>query len=229
MKRNLVWIYLSVMFVSLFSLTPFAQADVKIVIKANVDMDMSKLKEAATRVEAKNNLDSMKPLLERTLYISGNKVREDTAGGPIIMIVNKDNVIETDLDPKNKQYMKTKYSNADVPPGSECIIKDTGKTKAILGHKCHLVTFVLKKPIIYKSGSAWLSDDVSEYNRFSATRNDLALIIPLKGIKGLPMSMTMIAEGASGKLFVTTNVTSISNSPLPASTFEIPAGYSETK
>jgi hypothetical protein len=43
------------------------------------------------------------------------------------------------------------------------------------------------------------------------------------------MSMTMIAEGASGKLFVTTNVTSISNSPLPASTFEIPAGYSETK
>ncbi|MGO8672521.1 MAG: DUF4412 domain-containing protein [Capsulimonadaceae bacterium] len=178
-----------------------------------------------------------------TIAVSGKKSRMDTPMMSTITDRDNDKIIE--LYASTKTYYVSKFDPATAsqmlshPAGhsshgmpTDFVVTDTGKTSTLIGHPVHeyLVTGKLKNDdgtITTMTMDIWAAQDIG-----GADSAGFAALLPGSGktqITGVPLSTTTtFAGGHEDGMSMKLVVTAINTDPIPASTFQIPDGFTQT-
>jgi hypothetical protein len=183
-------------------------------------------------------------MMTTTMYSNGKKSRVDTSMMTIINDVPGDKTIM--INQTQHTYFVDKYDptgaasrapgrSPNTMPGSDEVqdvnVTDTGNTKTILGHVCHeyILTANMKSS---HGGPTSVKDDMFVAKDIAGMPAHSSAYGPFAGVAGkmagfpLLSNMTMNGGKADGAT-ITIEVTSLSTDPLPESTFEIPAGFTQ--
>jgi len=208
-----------------------AMADLTVVQK--VFVDYSKMRINGKPV-TQDQLSAIKPLVgvngsDAVASYSGKKAKLATT--MYTAIYDMDANTATALMPTTKQYMKTPINSgmiAKMTAGMQTSTKDLGETKMILGHLTHLYKIFAKNQMMSCEGYAWVAPDINDTNAFQSVMQTQG---GFSGVKGLALKTTVTVNitimGSVVTSTTSTDVTSISTDPIPASTFDIPSDYKE--
>lgn len=180
--------------------------------------------------------------LDSTMYIAPKEFRYNTAF--MSVIADPADKKMTFINDTAKTYSIMPYdpaaARAMMPGGApgggalkEYKAVDTGRTTTFLGHKVrhYIVTEVVQAP---NMGDMTIHADVlaaqdlpnSDMDAYQGLSNDIPGTTHMKGI---PLKMVMkMAGGPVGTMTLVMQATSVSTAPIPASTFQIPEGYTQT-
>jgi len=203
-----------------------ALADMKIVqvttIKNPAQEQMLKKLSPEQRAEAAKH--GMGAPIRSVTYVSGPHSRVEATS----MITLSDSSTKTlyMLNTETHQYSKTTLGAAGGQGALNATVQKTTKTKVILGH---LATLYHMNLTAGQAGTmaadVWAAGDLPQPPAPPVGGPAATIAAAMRKIKGLPLLVVMQAASPYGNFTITSTVKSISNNPIPASTFQIPAGY----
>ena len=221
---------------TLMSVCGAAHADLKVVQTTRIDNPQLKAYE-----------ETMTPQQKAAMAHSGNPL---FSGGPQITALYTQGP-HTRLDIGTTTYLldsaarKTEVLNrlthtysvqtyrVPSPGQATVVVKDTKQTKLIAGHLCRhyfTTTTLASQPGTLIQGDIWAAPDIPQPAALSAGSGPFAALqSQFRKIKGFPLQSSLTVTGSPlGNTTVQTSPVSVSKSPLPASTFAVPAGYTKT-
>jgi hypothetical protein len=213
-----------------------AQADLKVVQTTRIDNPQLKAYEETMTPQQKAAMaHSGNPLFQSgpqitTVYVHGPQTRADI--GFISYLVNSATHQATVLNRRKHTYTTQAYQ---VPSGAgqgTATVKDLRQTKTIAGnlaHRYHLTATLASQPGTLIQGDIWAASNIAQPSLLSTGSGPFAMLqSQFRKIKGYPLkSMLTVTGSPLGSTTVTTNVVSVSKTPLPASLFSIPTGYTK--
>ena len=166
-----------------------------------------------------------------TTYISGQKTRSDL--GTLSFIINKGTHKMVLLNRATHVYQIQPYNPAPAGSGPasqmKASVKDTGQTKIIMGHRAHHYKITATGGMAGTiQGDSWAAPDIAAPASMGGmSGGPTAGLQGVYGkVKGMPLQLTMVISGGmTGTMTIKAAVKSITNTPLPASTFATPPGY----
>ena len=117
---------------------------------------------------------------------------------------------------------------------SDVTVTATGKSKTIIGHKCHelIVTGKLEQqqgPNMQFKDDMWVASDLASMTGATSGMPFGSLGSSSSKIDGFPLEMSVaLTGGQADGTTVAITTTDLSSDALPAGTFDIPAGYTKT-
>lgn len=212
-----------------------ARADIAMSMHMSIDMPALRQMPADKRA-------AMDKYLSSTIYIHGKKFRYDNA--LVSVIVDRQAMTTTTVNKLSKSYSVTPFDPSAarmmMPGGSLSSagplkgykMADEGNAGVYLGHKVrrYLLTEQLALP---NAGSETIRATILSAQDLApadmASYASLSSSMPGKAhMNGFPLKMSMTMTGGSmGTMTMAMQATSISTSPIPASVFEVPAGYTQ--
>ena len=172
-----------------------------------------------------------------TTYLSGRKMRVENLAITIILDMDAGKMWK--LNPATRTYsvtnlgpeqIKAMMNNLTKSPaaggdGMSYKVKDTGRTRMILGHTARHYIVTMKMTMM---GSPMdVTEDVLAAEDLAGP--DFGHVGGKYPIKGLPLVTTMkMTGGPMGAMTMTMTVTSISTDPIPESEFKVPSDYTQT-
>jgi hypothetical protein len=146
-------------------------------------------------------------------------------------------------DPKMKQAMAMmKGMSSSMASGTE--VKKTGVTRKVAGYACEewlitmgglmsmtdCVTNDLKYPMQSWAALADFQESMRKSMSFGPTAKSGAdYAEKMKSIKGFPVASTTTVDAGVMKTTTATEVTNVSRAPIPASTWDVPAGFTKVE
>lgn len=209
-----------------------AHADVTLVQTATIDNPQLKAMMQSLSPEQKAQMAQvgMGSTITSKSYVKGTKSRTDV-GKITSVIVDSAAGKMISLNRVAHTY-STQSLSAKAGHGMKVSLKDTGKTKKILGHLCHDYKLNMTSPsasgAMTITGDVWAAPDLPRLAAPPLGNNGPAAAIAAQWgkISGLPLQTVMVIGGSPmGKTTVRTVARSVSTTPVPASLFAIPAGY----
>lgn len=171
-----------------------------------------------------------------TIYVSGDRSRADV--GALSVISSASSRKTTVLNRQTKTFTtQTNGAAAGAAMnGARAQVKDTGKTRTILGYPARLYHVTLSNITTPQTGAAPMNmamDIWATKSLPSVAGATPALPGPagmaqaqMKRIQGLPLlSVVSLTGGPTGPVKITTAVKSVKKTLIPASAFAVPAGY----
>ena len=211
-----------------------ARADLKVVQTTTIDSPQLKAyMETMTPQQRAQMGRSANPLLSgapqrTTVYVHGTKTRADI--GPVTYIVDAATRQATTVNRTTRTYTSQPYTQPSAGGSPNATVKDTGQIKMIAGHpsrRYFLTATIPSQPGTLIQSDIWAAQDLSQPPPLTTGGGPLSSLQNLfKKIKGYPMQSSLAITGSPlGSTTVKTSVVSVSQAPLPASLFAIPAGY----
>lgn len=218
------------------SAAPAAHADLKVVQTLRIDspqlkayMDSMTPEQRAKMSRSGNPMFSGAPQVT-TLYVRGGKSRADI--GPMTYVSDAATNQTTVIDRRRHTYT-TMQTPATATGQISAQVKDTGQTKVIQGHPSHryaMTATLAAQPGTVIQGDIWAAQDLPRPVLPASGQGPMAVMQGLmRKIKGFPLKTTMAVTGSPlGSTTVTSSVVSVSQAPVPASAFAVPAGYTKS-
>ncbi|MGI4791742.1 MAG: DUF4412 domain-containing protein [Janthinobacterium lividum] len=214
-----------------------AHADLKVVQTTSIDSPQLKAYEETMTPQQKASMaKSGNPLFQNgpqqtTVYEHGRQIRTDI--GSTSYLINSATRQTITLNRRIRNYTTQPYRTPPTTGQGTVNVKDTGQTKTFAGHlaRHYLLTATLAaQPGTLIQGDIWAASDIPQPTMLSTGSGPFAVLQSLfHKIKGYPLKSTLTVTGSPlGNTTVTTNVVSVSKSPLPDSLFSIPAGYTKS-
>jgi hypothetical protein len=213
-----------------------AHADLKVTWHMTMDSPMMKNMPPQAKAMVDNMMNPM------TIYSSGKKTRTDTPMMGFIIDTANDKSIMVNKFAKTYYVSKFDPNKSQMPiPGggpmrgakpSDVNLDDTGKVKTILGHKCH--EFIVTGKVAQDEGpnmsfkdDMWVATDLAPMGAGSMPFGNFGSVA--NKIAGFPLQMNMsIKGGQADGTTITFETTDLSTDTLPASTFDVPEGYTQS-
>ena len=225
--------------IALGTLAGACHADITTVSHTHMDMPSMHAGGAQLPAATQAQIDKMS---DSTTYMSGHKMRVDTVmmsfisdpdTGKMWSLNNTAHTYSvTAVDPAQiKQMVQTLTKSPGAgAPGSNFKVTDTGRTTKILGHTAR--HYLVKMTMTIMGRTTTMTQDILAAQDLPAA--DMGLYGGLSGgagqIHGLPLvTTTKFVGGFSDGMTMKQVVTSISMDPIPASTFTVPDGYTQTE
>ena len=220
---------------ALVSLSAAAHADLKVVQTTRIDSPQLKaMEETMTPQQKAQMAHSGNPLYQggpqiTSFYTQGTRTRVDL--GPTTYLVDSAARKTQIINRRTRTYTVQPYRTGGGGQ-STVTVKDTKQTKVIAGHLCrhYFTTATLaSSPGTLVQGDIWAATDIAQPEALSAGSGPFAALqSQFRKIKGFPLKSSLVVSGSPlGNLTVQTSVVSVSKTPLPASTFAVPAGYTK--
>lgn len=210
-----------------------SHADVKVVQAMTVDNPQIKaaMQNMSPDQRAMMAKAGMGGAVALTVYVSGKKSRIDF-GAFTSAIVNEGAGRVTVLNRTARTFSTQSLKSAARKSADRgnASIEATGKSKTILGHLCReyrVSSGASAGPGSAMSGEMWVAGDLPRPSILAMPAGEAATLeSQWNKVRGMPLQMTFTITGAQiGKTVVHSTAKSISKTPIPASTFAIPAGY----
>lgn len=214
-----------------------ARADMTVTWHMTMDSPMMKNMPDQTR----SMMDTM--MNPMTITYSGKFSRTDTPIVSIIIDRTAQKMITINkfgktysvspLDPNKGPNMPMMGGAMGGGTPADVNVTNTGNTKTLLGHKCHelIVTGKIQReqgPNMSFKDDMWVASDISPLGGTSGLPLGSFGAMASK-IDGFPLEMTMAMSGGQvDGTTVTIETTNISTDAVPASTFQVPDGYTKT-
>jgi hypothetical protein len=146
-------------------------------------------------------------------------------------------------DPKMKQAM-TMMQGMSSSMASNTEVKKTGVTRKVAGYACEewlinmggmvsmteCVTNDLKYPVQSWAALADFQESMRKSMSFGPSAKSSAdYAEKMKSIKGFPVASTSTVDAGITKITTATEVTDVSRTPIPASTWDVPAGFTKVE
>ena len=146
-------------------------------------------------------------------------------------------------DPKMKQAMAM-MQGMSSSMASETEVKKTGVTRKVAGYACEewlismggmvnmteCVTNDLKYPVQSWAALADFQESMRKSMSFGPSAKAGAdYAEKMKSIKGFPVASTSTVDAGITKITTATEVTDVSRTPIPASTWDVPAGFAKVE
>jgi hypothetical protein len=163
--------------------------------------------------------------IQSVYYVSGSHVRVDTSGYTIL--IDNGKKTQTVVNRATHRYVTRPFDpNTVSGDNAQASVKNTGKSKNLLGHRTTLYQVVLQNVGTPGTTTAdiWAAPDLPRPETINITGPAASMMGALHKINGMPLLVTVHAVSAYGPIDVRSVVKSISTSRLPASVFKIPAG-----
>ena len=203
-----------------------ALADMKIIqvttIKNPAQEQMLKRLSPEQRAEAAKQ--GMGAPIRSVTYISGSHSRVDVTG----MTTLSDTATKTlyMLNNETHQYSKTPINSPNGAASPNATVQKTTKTRTILGHLATLYHLTMNAGGMgTMAADVWAARDLPQPPVPPVGGPAAAVAAAMRKINGMPLLVVMHANSPYGEFTITSTIKSISNGPIPASTFKIPAGY----
>ena len=169
--------------------------------------------------------------LTTTLYSQGSKTRVDL--GPQSTIVDTATHKLILLNRMTHTYTTRAYSPSAVASQVQATVKDTGQTRAILGHPARRYLLSMSSAQMqggHIAGDVWSAQDLPQPPAAAFSGGPAAALQgQFRKIKGMPLIVNMVVTGSPvGDTTIRSVTQSVSRAPLPSSLFAIPAGYKRT-
>ncbi len=213
-----------------------ARADLKVVQTLRIDSPQIKayLESMTPEQRAKmghsgNPMFSGAPQVT-TLYVHGSKSRADI--GQMTYVSDAATNQTTVIDRRSHTF--TTVQTPATPAGQiTATVKDTGQKKVIQGHPSRryaMTATLASQPGTVIQGDIWAAQDLPRPTLPASGQGPMAVMQGLmRKIKGFPLKTTMAVTGSPlGNTTVTSSVVSVSQAPVPASAFAVPAGYTKS-
>jgi len=213
--------------------TGVARADLKVVQTTTLtNSQYAAMRDSMTakqRAAAHNaGMDLMMGIPQtNTIYGSGQHVRLDL--GSTFVLYDTASKTQTTVNKINKTYKTISLEDTLARPGGfQVILTPSKQHTVIVGHKAtayNVKATSISFPGELVTGQVWSADDIKRPNLPS--HGMLAQFSSfLQQVKGLPLAVNLkITGGPTGEVEFRTKVLSVSQAPLPAITFRVPAGY----
>lgn len=213
-----------------------ARADLKVVQTLKIDSPQLKAyMDSMTPAQRTQMSRSGNPLLSggsqvTTLYVHGSKSRADV--GPMTYLSDSATHQTTMIDRR-----KHTYATVPMPAAAAgqitATVKDTGQKKVIQGHpsRRYAMTATLpSQPGTVIQGDIWAAQDLPSPTLPASGQGPMAVMQNLMHkVKGFPLKTTVSVTGSPlGSTTVTSSVVSVSQAPVSASMFTVPAGYTKS-
>lgn len=212
-----------------------AHADLKVVQTLRIDspqikayLDSMTPEQRAKMSRSGNPMFSGAPQVT-TIYVHGSKSRADI--GPMTYVSDAATKQTTLIDRRRHTYsvMATPTNGAGQIAAT---VKDTGQKKVIQGHPARryaMTATLASQPGTVIQGDIWAAQDLPSPTLPASGQGPMAVMQGLlHKVKGFPLKTTMAVTGSPlGNTTVTASVVSVSQAPLPASAFAVPAGYTK--
>lgn len=212
-----------------------AQADMKVTQTTKIDnpqltayQETLTPQQRAQMAHSGGLLSSLGPKTT-TIYFSGGKTRADI--GPISYVYNAATRSTTVINRKNHTYATRPYK---APPAGQfqATVKSTGQSKSIQGHPARrylLSATTASLPGTVIQGDIWAAQDLPTPPALTGGGPFAVADTLLRKVKGYPLLANIAVTGSPmGNTTFKSTVTSVSQTPLPASVFAIPTGYKKT-
>jgi Domain of unknown function (DUF4412) len=146
-------------------------------------------------------------------------------------------------DPKMKQAMAM-MQGMSSSMASNTEVKKTGVTRKVAGYACEewlinmggtvsmteCVTNDLKYPVQSWAALADFQESMRKSMSFGPSAKSSAdYAEKMKSIKGFPVASTSTVDAGITKITTATEVTDVSRAPIPASTWDVPAGFTKVE
>lgn len=236
MQKNSVQKSLLLTACTLASLGGAAHADLKVVQTTRFDSpQITAYLQTMTPQQKAQMARSGNPLFQSgaqqtALYTRGSRTRLDI--GTLTYLADS---AARQIDVVNRHTHTYSVQPYRAPSASQTTVtvKDTKQMKMIAGHLCrhYFTTATLaSQPGTLIQGDIWAAADIAQPAALSVGSGPFAALqSQFQKIKGFPLKSSLVVTGSPlGNTTVTTAVVSVSKSPLPASTFAVPAGYTKT-
>ena len=229
-------IYLSLAALVALSAASAAHADLKVVQTLRIDspqlkayMDSMTPAQRAQMSRSGNPMFSGAPQVT-TVYVHGGKSRADI--GPMTYLSDAATNQTTVIDRRKHTYT-TMQTPAPAAGQISAQVKDMGQTKVIQGHPSHryaMTATLPSQPGTVIMGDIWAAQDLPRPTLPASGQGPMAIMQGLmRKIKGFPLKTTMAVTGSPlGNTTFMSSVVSVSQAPLPASAFTVPAGYTKS-
>jgi len=220
---------------ALLSVCGAAHADLKVVQTTRIDNPQLKAYEDTMTPQQKAQMaHSGNPLFQggpqqTALYTKGSRTRLDI--GTLTYLVDSASRQTEIVNRRTHTYSVQPYRTPSAGQ-TTVTVKDTKQTKVIAGHLCrhYFTTATLaSQPGTLIQGDIWAAADIPQPAALSAGSGPFAALqSQFQKIKGFPLKSSLTVTGSPlGNTTVQTSVVSVSKSPLPASTFAVPVGYTK--
>ena len=131
------------------------------------------------------------------------------------------------INTANKTYSKVSAGNHSGPNNTQTKVTKTNETQKILNYNC------IKTIVTYTHDGKemnqyfWTTNEIKDFDLKSLAHQQVGKGQSMfyENIEGVPLKMEMITP----QMKMVMEVTEIKKGALPASTFEIPAGFTETQ
>ena len=215
---------------------PAAHADLKVVQTLRIDspqlkayMDSMTPEQRAKMSRSGNPMFSGAPQVT-TVYVRGSKSRADI--GAMSYVSDAATSQTTVIDRRRHTYTTMQTPTAQAGQIS-AQVKDMGQTKMIQGHPSHryaMTATLASQPGTVIQGDIWAAQDLPRPMLPASGQGPLAIMQGLlRKVKGMPLKTTLAVTGSPlGNTTFTSSVVSVSQAPLPASAFAVPAGYTKS-
>lgn len=213
-----------------------AQADLKVVQTTQIDNPQLKAYlQTMTPQQRAQMSHSSNPLLRggpqtSTVYLRGSKSRAELGG---MIYITDTSTHQTTIINRHKHT----YSTVQTPPNAggqiSATVKDTGQMKVIQGHPSRRYAMratLPSQPGTIIQGDIWAAQDMPRLTLPASGPGPYAIMQGLlQKIKGFPLKTNLAVVGSPmGNTTVQSSVLSVSQAPLPASLFAVPAGYTKS-
>ena len=146
-------------------------------------------------------------------------------------------------DPKMKQAMAMMQGMSSTM-ASSTEVKKTGVTRKVAGYACEewlismggmmtmteCVTNDLKYPVQSWAALAEFQESMRKTMSFGpSAKSGADYAEKMKSVKGFPVATTTTVDAGVMKTTTATEVTEVSRTPIPASTWEVPAGFTKVE
>ncbi len=213
-----------------------AQADLKVVQTTRIDNPQLKAyMETMTPQQRAQMSHSDNPLLRggpqvSTVYLRGSKSRADLGGMTYLMDAATH---QTTIINRRKHTYSTAPTQAGAESRISATVKDTGQRKVIQGHPSRryaLRATLASQPGTIIQGDIWAAQDLPRPFLPTSGQGPYAILQDLlRQVKGFPLKTNIAVVGSPmGNTTVTSSAVSVSQAPLPASLFAVPAGYAKS-
>lgn len=211
-------------------------------VRADVTVKMQgSMSSAAMGQQDPQQAAVMGRMMRSTIYISGNKMRMDTAFA--IMIMDYDDRKMYKIDPNAGTYSATDMSAASLAQlsggmmamitreGGTVSVKGTGSVVKILGYPCrefdlHVSMGGASSPSI--NGRIYATTALPD--SFTAAMAAYAKQAGYGGkVKGFPLKTVMHVTTPGGVMTISEIATSVSTAAIPSSEFKVPTAYTLTQ
>jgi len=213
------------------SLAGAAGADVTAVQTTTIDNPQLKAMMQSLSPEQRARMAQMglSSVITSKSYVKGAKSRTDV-GKVTSVIVDSATRRMISLNRISHTY-STQALNANAAQGMKVSLKPTGQTKTILGHLCRDYKLSMSGTSasgpVSVTGDIWAAPDLPRLAASPLGSGPAAAISSQwSKIAGMPLQAVLVIGGSPmGKTTVRTTVRSVTQTPLPASLFAVPAGY----
>ncbi|MDQ2799608.1 MAG: DUF4412 domain-containing protein [Armatimonadota bacterium] len=216
-----------------------AHADLKVVQTTRIDNPQLKAyMETMTPQQRAQMSHSDNPLLRdgpqvSTVYLRGGKSRADLGG--MTYITDAATHQTTIINRRKHTYstVPTPANSAGAASRISATVKDTGQMKVIQGHPSRryaLRATLASQPGTIIQGDIWAAQDLPRPLLPTSGQGPYAILQDLlRKVKGFPLKTSLAVVGSPmGSTTVTSSAVSVSQAPLPASLFAVPAGYAKS-